>query len=123
MKTISLSISLFSVILNTCYFSQNSLADQITNINLGKSSNFKGFHKDISKPENLISKPNDLEAIKLKSLSYSTKVLKTNYNAIFTNSDFKNTFKDTSSSFTSNYGPVKRSSESTKHCSSKACFE
>ena len=123
MKTNSLSIFLLSVVLNTCYFTQNSLANQINNINLEKASNLQGFNRYISKPKNLMSKSNDLEAIKFKNLSYSNKVLKTNSKSLFSNSDFNNTFKDTSSSFTSNYGPVKRSSESTKHCSSKACFE
>ena len=39
-------------------------------------------------------------------------------------SEFKDTFKDSSSTFTSNYGPVTRApDESLKHCNTKACFD
>ena len=95
----------------------------ISKFNLVKQTDLQDFHRDISKAPLSISKDNTLQAIQLKSLSYSNKVLKSSSNTIFTKSEFKNTFKDASSSFSSNYGPVKRSSESTKHCSSKACYD
>ena len=122
MKAISIYISLVYVFLNTFYFTNESLANPTIKFNLIKQSNLQDFHGDISKAPNSMSKNNNLQAIQLKSLSYSNKVLKSNSNAISTKSEFKNTFKDASSSFSSNYGPIKRSSESTKHCSSKACY-
>ena len=68
-----------------------------------------------------------LNPVKIKNSSYKSKIIQSTSktsNTKFTNSEFKDTFKDSSSTFTSNYGPVTRApDESLKYCTAKACFE
>jgi len=131
MKKISVSISLLSVIFNTFLFAKQAQANPpITNVN-GKD--LLALTKSDLKSTTLITNQNDfLNNIQLNSVNINhptyqnkiTKVTSEKSKTILFESEFKTTFKDVSSSFTSNYGPVSRApDESLKHCTAKACLD
>ena len=140
MKPITLTISMISVLINTFWFVKDSQAtpnnnSQIANINGQEFLHY--LSKSDLKAPSLISKDNEflskdleikLNPVKIKNTAYeATKKIQSESktsNIKFVKSEFKNTFKDSSSSFTSNYGPVTRApDESLQYCTTKACFE
>ena len=139
MKPVSLTISIISVLINTFWFAENSQASPISITQINNVTGQEQYHH-ISKREltapTINSKDNELinndlglqlNPVKIKNSSYKSKIIQSTSktsNTKFTNSEFKDTFKDSSSTFTSNYGPVSRApDESLKHCTTKACFE
>ena len=136
MKPVSLTISIISVLINTFWFVEDSQASPKNLIQLNNVTGQEEYHRisklDLtaptinSKDKELIN--NDLglqlNPVKIKNSSYKGKIIQSTSNTKFTKSEFKDTFKDSSSTFTSNYGPVSRApDESLKHCTTKACFE
>ena len=136
MKPISMAISIISVLINTFWFVEDSQASPKNLIQLNNVTGQEEYHRismrDLtaptinSKDKELIN--NDLglqlNPVKIKNSSYKGKIIQSTSNTKFTKSEFKDTFKDSSSTFTSNYGPVSRApDESLKHCTTKACFE
>ena len=135
MKQFSLTISLVSVIFNSFLIAKDSQASPTKLTNTTGQELHQITKTDLKAPI-LISKQNDflkndidiqLNSVKIKHPTYQNKITKVTSdtsNTIFIKSEFKNTFKDVSSTFTSNYGPVSRApDESLKHCTSKACLE
>ena len=142
MKPLSLTISIISILINTFWLGKASQASpsniaQIVNINGNGQELLQQINKSEVKAPKLISKDNDfltndlvrqLNTVNIKNTAYeATKKIQSESktsNIKFVKSEFKNSFKDSSSTFTSNYGPVTRApDESLKYCTTKACFE
>jgi len=139
MKPLSLTISIISVLINTFWFSENSQASPKSNtqiVNVAIQNPLQYMNKKEVKAPTINSKDNDfinndlglqLNPVNIKNHSYKSKIMQATTktsNTKFTKSEFKDTFKDSSSTFTSNYGPVTRApDESLKYCTTKACFE
>ena len=139
MKPLSLTISIISVLINTFWFAKDSQASPTNNIQT-VNINGQALNQHISKREVKVptvnSKDNEfinndlvlrLNPVNLKNSSYKSKIIQSTSetsNSKFNKSEFKDTFKDSSSTFTSNYGPVTRApDESLKYCTTKACYE
>ena len=131
MKKISLTISLFSVIFNTFLFAKDAQAKPpVTNVT---GQELLSLTKSDLKSPTLITNQNEflnniqLNTVNIKHPTYQNKITKLTSeksNTNFLESEFKTTFKDVSSTFTSNYGPVTRApDESLKHCTAKACLD
>ena len=139
MKPLSLTISIISVLINTFWFSEGSQASPKSNtqiVNVAIQNPLQYMNKKEVKAPTMNSKDNDfinndlglqLNPVNIKNSSYKAKTIQVTTKTAgtkFTKSEFKDTFKDSSSTFTSNYGPVTRApDESLKHCTTKACFE
>ena len=139
MKPLTLTISIISVLINTFWFSGDSHASPKNNtkiVNVTTQELYQHISKKELKAPIVNSRDNDftkndlglqLNPVNIKNHSYKSKIMQATTkisNTNFTKSEFKDTFKDSSSTFTSNYGPVTRApDESLKHCNTKACFE
>ena len=139
MKPLTLTLSIFSLIINTFCFVKDSQASPKSNtqiVNVNGQELYKHISKRELKAPTVNSKDSEfinndlglrLNPVNLKNSSYKSKIIQSTTetsNSKFNKSEFKDTFKDSSSTFTSNYGPVTRApDESLKHCNTKACFE
>ena len=135
MKNFSLTISIASFILSPFLLANDSQASPPKIINV-TGQEFHHLTKRDFKTPTSISKQNEfltkdlglqLNTNEIKKSTSQIKIAKASSetsNSKFVQTEFKNTFKDVGSTYTSNYGPVTRApDESLKYCTSKACLE
>ena len=128
MKPLNLTLYLIFALINTFGVAKES---QATPKNTYSAPELQRFNKNEVKSPKLISKDNEFLTKKLDVKLNPVNITLTSDQSNITksssgisDSEFKSTFKDSSSTYTSNYGFSTRSpDESLKYCTSKACLE